>query len=47
MESLHICVLILAILVAACSSGPTVAEYAGDLEALVTTMNARLDELDA
>lgn len=47
MRSLHICVLFLAFLVAACSSGPTVTEYAEDLEALVTTMNARLDELDA
>jgi hypothetical protein len=34
-------------LTAACSSSPSVAEYAEDLEALVTTMNSRLDESDA
>jgi hypothetical protein len=32
---------------ASCSGGPTTAEYAEDVEALVTTMNARLDQLDA
>ena len=34
------------VLVASCSSGPTNAEYAEDVESLVTTMNARLDQLD-
>lgn len=34
------------ILVGACASDVTVADYAEQVEALVTTMNARLDELD-
>ena len=32
---------------AACSSAPTLSEYGEELEALVVTQNARLDELDA
>jgi hypothetical protein len=39
--------LIMLVLAASCSGGPTTAEYAEDVEALVTTMNARLDQLDA
>ena len=35
-----------ALLAAACSSGVTVAEYAEELEVMVQTMNARLDELE-
>lgn len=46
MRSLQICVLFLAVLVAGCSDEPSTAEYAEDLEALITTMNSRLDELD-
>jgi hypothetical protein len=43
---LHL-LLLVAVLVAACSSGPSLADYAEDVEALVVTMNARLDALDA
>ena len=46
MKALSACLVSLILLTAACSSTPTVAEYAEDVEALVTTMNARLDELD-
>ena len=40
--------LVLASLVAAsaCSSGPGLAEYAEEVEALLATMNARIDQLD-
>ncbi len=34
------------ILTAGCGGSPSTAEYAEDVEALVTAMNARLDELD-
>jgi len=35
------------VLAAGCSSGPTTAEYAEDVEALVTTMHLHLDRLDS
>jgi hypothetical protein len=41
------CVLLIALVLSACSGGVSVADYAEDVEALVVTMNARLDELDA
>jgi len=37
----------IAILVSSCASEISLPEYAEEVEALVTTMNARLDELDA
>lgn len=46
MKAVSGCLLSLVLLTAACSSAPTVPEYAEDVEALVTIMNARLDELD-
>lgn len=46
MRSLQILVLLLALVAAACSAGPSTAEYAEDLEVLITTMNSRLDEID-
>lgn len=47
MRPLRASALLLVVLATACGGGPSVAEYAEDLETLVTTMNARLDELDA
>ncbi len=35
------------LLASACSSEPSLGDYAADVESLVTTMNARLDEIDA
>jgi hypothetical protein len=35
------------VLAAGCGGGPSTADYAEDVEALVTTMNARLDELES
>lgn len=39
-------VVMLGLLAGSCSSEPSLTDYAGELEALVTTMNARLDEID-
>ena len=47
MKGLYACFVSLVVLMTACSSAPSVTEYAEDLEALVTTMNSRLDEIDA
>lgn len=47
MKGLYACFVSLVVLMTACSSAPSVAEYAEDLEVLVTTMNSRLDEIDA
>jgi hypothetical protein len=47
MKAFQTCVVALLMLVSACSSAPSVAEYAEELEGLVTIMNARLDEIDA
>ncbi len=47
MRVLRVCVVSLVILMAGCSNPPSIAEYAEDLEVLVTTMNTRLDEIDA
>jgi hypothetical protein len=38
--------LLVAVLVAACSSGASLADYAEDVEVLIVTMNARLDAID-
>ena len=46
-RALQIQVLLLAVLTTACGGGPSLADYAEDVEVLVVTMNARLDELDA
>ena len=46
MRTVSVSVLFLAILVTGCGGGPTVAEYADEVEALVTTMNAGLDRID-
>jgi hypothetical protein len=46
MRPLLACFISLVVLSAACSSAPSVPEYAEDLEALVTAMNSRLDEID-
>ncbi|MEE8456891.1 MAG: hypothetical protein V3S28_02475 [Acidimicrobiia bacterium] len=46
-RALQVQVLLLAVLATACGGGPSHADYAKDVEALVVTMNARLDELDA
>jgi hypothetical protein len=43
---LHL-LLLVAVLLAACSSGASLADYAEDVETLIVTMNARLDALDA
>lgn len=40
-------VLVLGAVVASCSSGPSLTEYAHDVETLVTSMNERLDAADA
>jgi len=47
MRRLGLLIGILLVASAACSGGPTLPEYAEEVEALVSTMNARLDELDA
>ena len=39
-------ILALALLASACSSGPSLTEYAGELEQIVTTHNADMDEND-
>ena len=46
MRAVHICLLSIVLLAAGCSGGPSLADYTRDLEGLVTTMNARLDQLD-
>ncbi len=46
MKTLCLHVLALVVVVTACSGGPTLGEYAQELESLVVTMNARLDQLD-
>ncbi len=46
MRALKTLLLLVVILAAGCGGGPSTADYAEDVEALVTTMNARLDELD-
>ncbi len=46
MRVLQTLVLLVVILAAGCGGGSSTADYAEDVEALVTTMNARLDELD-
>lgn len=45
-KSLRIHVLALVVAVAACGGGSTLGEYAEELESLVATMNAQLDQLD-
>jgi hypothetical protein len=47
MNMLRICVLAMAMLLGSCSSAMSVTDYADELEGLVSTMNARLDRLDA
>lgn len=47
MRALRVHVLVFAVLATACGGGLSVAEYAEDVETLVATMNARLDELDS
>jgi outer membrane murein-binding lipoprotein Lpp len=47
MNMLRIWVLAMAVLLASCSSAASVTEYAEELEEFVSTMNARLDQLDA
>ena len=47
MRAPRIRVLFLVFVVAACGGGPSLTDYAEDVETLVATMNARLDELDA
>lgn len=39
--------MLMMVVLAACSGGPSVADYAEDLETLVVTMNASLDTIDA
>ena len=46
MRVLRLLVLASLVVASACSSGPSLTEYAGEVEALVTTMNARIDQLD-
>jgi hypothetical protein len=46
MKSLVMSVLVLGLLMSACSGGSSVADYAEEVEVLVVTMNARLDDLD-
>jgi outer membrane murein-binding lipoprotein Lpp len=47
MRTLRLVVLASLVAVSACSSGTGLTEYAGEVEALVATMNARIDQLDA
>jgi hypothetical protein len=47
MKSFVVSVLVLGLLTSACSGGSSVTDYAEEVEALVVTMNARLDDLDA
>jgi hypothetical protein len=47
MKSLVVSVLVVGLIMSACSGGSSVADYAEEVEALVVTMNARLDDLDA
>jgi hypothetical protein len=47
MRVLVVGVVVLALLMNACSAQPSVVDYAEEVEALVVTMNARLDGLDA
>lgn len=47
MRRLVVAILISSLALSACGGGLSLADYAGELEAAVTEMNARLDELDA
>jgi hypothetical protein len=47
MRALQLQILLLVVLATACGGGPSLPDYAEDVEVLVATMNARLDELDA
>ncbi|RLE16599.1 MAG: hypothetical protein DRJ28_01375 [Actinobacteria bacterium] len=47
MRALQLQILLLVVLATGCGGGPSLPDYAEDVEALVATMNARLDELDA
>ena len=47
MRAVHVSLLSIALLVAGCGGGPSLADYTRDLEGLVPTMNARLDQLAA
>jgi len=47
MRRLSLLISVLLVASAACSGGPSLPEYAEEVEALVSTMNAQLDELDA
>jgi hypothetical protein len=47
MKSLRLHILALVVIATACGGGPTLGEYAEELESLVVTMNAHLDQLDA
>jgi outer membrane murein-binding lipoprotein Lpp len=47
MKPLRLLVVASLVVVSACSGGPTIDEYAEELESLVATMNARIDQLDA
>jgi outer membrane murein-binding lipoprotein Lpp len=44
-RALTVLTLSVALVVAACSSEPSMTDYAGDVESLVSTMNARIDRL--
>jgi hypothetical protein len=43
---MRVLLLLLAVLVAACSSAASLPDYAEDVESLIVTMNARLDSLE-
>jgi hypothetical protein len=45
-SALFVIVIVIAVLGSSCASEMSLPEYAEEVEALVTTMNARLDELD-
>jgi len=47
MNPLRLFVVASLVVVSACSGGPTIDGYAEELESLVSTMNARIDQLDA
>ncbi len=47
MRALQLQILLLVVLATACGGGPSLHDYAEDVETLVVTMNARLDNLDA
>lgn len=47
MRRLIAAVLVLAMMLAACGGGPSLTEYAEELESAVTAMNGELDRLDA